>query len=44
MKDLELLKKLTNADGIGSREDEVRNIMKDEFLKYVSKDNIEYDG
>jgi len=44
MKDLELLKKLTSADGIGSREDEVRNIMKDEFLKYVSRDNIEYDG
>ena len=44
MKDLELLKKLTDADGIGSRENEVRDIMKEEFLKYVPKENIEYDG
>ena len=35
MKDLELLKKLSEAYGISGHEKEIRHIMHDEFLKYV---------
>lgn len=43
-KDLELLKKLTEANGIGGHERAVRRIMEEEFLQVVSKDDILYDG
>lgn len=43
-KDLLLLKKLTEANGIGGHERMVRQIMEEEFLHVVSKDDILYDG
>lgn len=43
-KDLLLLKKLTEANGIGGHERMVRQIMEEEFLQVVSKDDILYDG
>jgi len=44
MKDLKLLTKLSEVYGISGHEKEVRNIMKEEFLKYVSNEDIHYDG
>lgn len=43
-RDLELLKKLSEADGASAHENEVRKIMKDEFLKYVKESDISYGG
>lgn len=43
-KDLLMLKKLTEANGIGGHERMVRQIMEEEFLQVVSKDDILYDG
>ena len=44
MKDLELLKKLSEAYGISGHEKEIRKIIHDEFLKYVEEKDISYDG
>lgn len=43
-KDLLLLKNLTEVNGIGGHEREVRKLMEKEFLEIVSKDDISYDG
>ena len=43
MEDLELLKKLSETYGISGHEQRVRNIMKEEYLKYVSSNDISYD-
>lgn len=43
-KDLELLKKLSEVYGISGHEKKVREIMRQEFLKYVTEDDISYDG
>lgn len=43
-KDLLLLKKLTEVNGIGGHEREVRKLMENEFLEVVSKEDISYDG
>lgn len=43
-KNYELLKELSEANGIGSLEKPVRDIMEREFLKVVSKEDISYDG
>lgn len=43
-KDLLLLKKLSEVNGIGGHEREVRKLMEKEFLDVVSKDDISYDG
>ena len=43
MKDLELLTKLSEVYGISGHEKAVREIMKEEFLKYTDEENIKYD-
>jgi len=43
-KDLELLKELSEANGIPAHEKNVSDILKREFLKVVPEDNILYDG
>lgn len=43
LKDIELLTKLSEVYGISGHEKNVRSIMKEEFLKYVTEDNILYD-
>jgi endoglucanase len=42
--ELELLKKLSEIDGVSGREKEVRHLMEQELLKSVGKDDITYDN
>lgn len=42
--ELELLKKLSEVDGVSGRETAVRKIMEEELLKYVDKKDISYDN
>lgn len=44
MKDLDLLKKISEVNGISGHEKSVRKLMEDEFLTVVNKDDISYDG
>lgn len=44
LKDLELLKELSEVNGIPAHEKNVREILKREFLKVVPEDKILYDG
>ena len=42
--ELELLKKLSEVDGVSGREKDVRKIMEEELLKSVKKEDISYDN
>lgn len=42
--ELELLKKLTEVDGISGHERQVRNLVEEELIKVIGKENISYDN
>jgi len=42
--ELELLKKLTEVDGISGHERQVRNLVEEELVKYIDKKDISYDN